>query len=268
MERLLLGTQMQMQERPSAVDAMFPVRNTGIALNGTLFSQRISWAAGVFNDWYEDDKRISESSTQIISRISGIPVISKDESQIVHLGLGISYNNGREPLRYYSSPEFNQSPVFVDTDTIIADRAMKYDLELSWRNGPLWISSEFILQDIASSLSRDPFLFGFHISGSYILTREMRSYIRRNGTFGPVPVSRSLYQGGPGAWELAARFSRVDLSSGLLYGGNMNILSLGVNWWLTPTFGCNLNYRYIILEREGTRGGSHGMMARVILMLE
>jgi phosphate-selective porin OprO/OprP len=177
MARLLLGTQLQMQERPSGVDAMFPARNTGIALNGNLFSQRISWAAGVFNDWYEDKKRFKESSTHIIGRISGIPLINENESQIIHLGLGISYNNGRESLRYYSSPEFNQSPVFVNTDTILADNAIKYDVEISWRSGPLWISSEIILQEMNAPMSGDPFLYGFHISGSYVLTGEMRSYV-------------------------------------------------------------------------------------------
>jgi hypothetical protein len=48
----------------------------------------------------------------------------------------------------------------------------------------------------------------------------------------------------------------------------MKIFSLGVNWRLTPTFGLNLNYRYTVLGREGVRGGSHGMMARVIPMPE
>jgi hypothetical protein len=30
----------------------------------------------------------------------------------------------------------------------------------------------------------------------------------------------------------------------------------------------NLNYRHIVLDRDGLRGGSDGLMARVILMLE
>jgi phosphate-selective porin OprO/OprP len=268
MERLLLGTQLQMQERPSGVDAMFPVRNVGISVNGTGFSQRISWAAGAFNDWFDDSQRFSESSTQLIGRVSGIPWTTEDETRLLHMGLGIRYTNGKEPLRYMASPEFNQSPVFVDTDSIDARRAFTYDLELSWLSGPLWISGELLLKDIKSSQSADPLFYGFHISGSYILTREMRSYVRRNGTFGPVPVSRSVYQGGPGAWELAARYSKIDLTNGKVEGGDMDIFSLGLNWWLTATFGVNLNYRYSVLHRYETQGGSHGLMARVVLVLE
>ena len=96
----------------------------------------------------------------------------------------------------------------------------------------------------------------------------MRPYNRRNGTLGPVPVSRSVYQGEPGAWELAARYSSIDLSDGLVDGGEMDILSLGRKWFLTPTFVVNLNYRHIVLDRDGIRGRSDGLMARVILMLE
>jgi phosphate-selective porin OprO/OprP len=96
----------------------------------------------------------------------------------------------------------------------------------------------------------------------------MRKYSRRNGTFGPVPVSRSVYQGGPGAWEVTARYSSINLNDGLVEGGEMDILSLGFNWWLTLTFGVNLNYRYIVLDRYSVRGRSSGIMGRVLLMLE
>ena len=106
------------------------------------------------------------------------------------------------------------------------------------------------------------------MSGSWILTREMRAHNRRNGTLGPVPVSRSVNQGGPGAWELTARYSSLDLSDGLVDGGEMDILSLGLNWSLTATFTVNLNYRRIVFDRDGVRGRSDGIMARVILMLE
>jgi len=96
----------------------------------------------------------------------------------------------------------------------------------------------------------------------------MRGYNRRNGTFGPVPVSRAVNQGGYGAWELTSRYSSLDLRDGLVDGGEMDILSLGLNWTLTPTFIFKLNYRHIILDHYGLRGHSDGIMTRMILMLE
>jgi hypothetical protein len=53
-----------------------------------------------------------------------------------------------------------------------------------------------------------------------------------------------------------------------LEGGEMDILSLGVNWWFTRNTSLSVNYRYITLDRFGTRGDSSGLNARIMLMLD
>ena len=83
-----------------------------------------------------------------------------------------------------------------------------------------------------------------------------------------LPIARTVYQGGKGAWELNARWSNIDLSDGLVAGGEMDIASLGVNWWLTPVFSVNANYRYIWNTRFGIEGTSSGFNTRIILLLE
>jgi phosphate-selective porin OprO/OprP len=108
---------------------------------------------------------------------------------------------------------------------------------------------------------------GYYITGSWILTGEMRDYLPKSGTFGPVPVSRSVYQNGKGAWELAARWSSIDLTDGPVEGGEMDILSLGLSWWLSPTFNVNLNYRYITNDGDFLHGKASGVDARVLLKL-
>jgi phosphate-selective porin OprO/OprP len=259
---------MQMQERPAVADALFPARNVGVAVNGTGFGQRMAWGGGVFNDWFDESQNFSESASQVVGRVTGLPWVSEDESHLVHLGLGIRYSDGKEVRRYRSTPEFNQSPVFVDTDAFETERTLTYDLEVSWRRGPYWLATEFIRNGAEAPDLENPVFNGYHVSGSWILTGEMRNYKRRSGTFGPVPVSRSVNQGSFGAWEVAGRFSSLDLSDGLVNGGEMDIISLGINWWPTPKAGANLNYRHIVLDRYGVRGHSDGVMARVILMLE
>ena len=96
----------------------------------------------------------------------------------------------------------------------------------------------------------------------------MRTYNRKSGIIGPTPIAKTVYQGGKGAWELNARWSNVDLTDGLVDGGDMDILSLGVNWWLSPVFNVNLNYRFITLDRFGVKGDSSGFVTRVMLVLE
>ncbi|MCP4902036.1 MAG: hypothetical protein GY906_34150 [bacterium] len=48
----------------------------------------------------------------------------------------------------------------------------------------------------------------------------------------------------------------------------MQILSLGVNWWLNDIFNVNLNYRRITLDRFGIEGTSSGNNTRILLILE
>ena len=75
-------------------------------------------------------------------------------------------------------------------------------------------------------------------------------------------------RGGAGAWELSARWSDIDLSDGAISGGEMQILSLGVNWWPAYWGSLSVNYRNIRLDRFGITGRSDGLMIRLLLMLE
>ncbi len=96
---------------------------------------------------------------------------------------------------------------------------------------------------------------------------ETRPYIKRNGTFGGIPLSRPVPLGGKGSWELAARWSSLDLNDGLIEGGEVDIFSLGVTWWMSGIFGMSLNYRYIWNEREGVNGESNAISLRLMMVL-
>ena len=84
---------------------------------------------------------------------------------------------------------------------------------------------------------------------------------------GPITVARSVDKNGWGAWEAAIRWSELDMNDGLLSGGEMDILSLGLNCYLTDNFRVSVNYRNINLDKDGLQGESHGIMTRLLLML-
>lgn len=273
MERITSMAQLPMQERTSVSDALLPARNFGAVVSGGALQQRMTWAGGVFNNFIDSDESIGGTSSQLIGRTTWLPYVSEDESNIVHLGAGLRLDDAKQGVRYFTEPEFNSSPVFVDTgsgpdDRIDADSVFQYNLEAAWRVGPYSISSEYVRTDVDSPSTGNPEFSGFHISGSWILSGEMRSYNKQSGIWGPVPVAKSVYQGGWGAWEAAFRYSTLDLTDGTIDGGEMDIWSLGLNWWLTPYFEVNMNYRRITLDRFGIRGKSNGVMGRVVLILE
>jgi phosphate-selective porin OprO/OprP len=256
------------QERSATADAMMPGRNHGIVLSGTSLEERMSWAGGVFNNWIDSPVSFEETPNQYVGRVTTVAWSSKDESNLFHLGFGLRHTDAKLGLRYHTEPEFNQSPTFVDTDLFSANSSMLYDVEASWRKGPYWLNFEYVYNDVDSPEFGDPSFNGYNLTASWVLSGEMRSYDRKSGTFRAVPVSKSVYQGGWGAWELAARWSELDLTDGSIEGGETEILSLGVNWWLTPTFQASINYRSIGLDQSGLSGRSSGMNARILLIFE
>jgi phosphate-selective porin OprO/OprP len=263
-----------MQERSAVADAMLPSRNVGIVWNGAGSLPYSTWAVGVFNDWFDADQDFDDSATQYIGRATWAPLRTDDDSSLLHVGLGYRYSNAKEGFRFRTEPEFNQAPVFVDTGldaptgVLPANNLQTWNAEISWRRGPLWLASEYTRTAVDNPNLANPDFDGYWIGASWVLTGEMRPYNKKSGTFGGVPISKSVYQGGKGAWELSARWSSIDLSDGLVEGGEMDIASLGVSWWLTPFFSVGMDYRYIWNKRLGEDDTSSGLNSRILLLLE
>jgi phosphate-selective porin OprO/OprP len=268
LDRISPGTSLPMQERAAFADALLPSRNFGVVLSGTARDQRMTWAGGAFNDWLVSSDSFGNSSGQFVGRVTWLPFLSEDESNLIHLGFGARYSSIKEGGQGLTEPEFNSAPIFVDSGPIMADNSVVYDLEASWRKGSFWLAGEYLASEIDSSSAGDPEFGGYYVTASWVLTGEMRAYGKKNGVFGAVPVAKSVYQGGWGAWELAARWSELDLTEGTIEGGEMQVASVGLNWWLSPTFNVNVNYRHIGLDRFGLNGAAHGFNARLMLILE
>ena len=203
-----------------------------------------------------------------MGRATWVPAVSQDESNLLHLGLGLRHSNAKQPVRGRGTPEFNNAPLFVDTGPFSADDAMTYNLEAYWRKGPYLAGFEYIGTDITSAASGDPYVYGYHVSGSWAVTGEMRSYRKRSGIFNPLAVSRPVNKGGWGTLEAAVRYSRLDLTDAMVDGGELDILSLGCNWWLTRWSQFGVNYRYIFLDRFSAKGESSGLNVRLVLTLD
>jgi phosphate-selective porin OprO/OprP len=274
MERLMSMTFLSMQERSVVSDTLLPSRNFGAVLSGNNQNQKMTWAGGVFNDWIEDEGSFNDNSTQLIGRTTWLPYMSESEDELIHLGFGLRYSDAKEALHYSSAPEFNKSATFVDTGEIQADSTLTYNLEASWRKGPVWIVGEYTKNKIDASYLQNPELSGYHVSAVLSVTGEMREYNKKSGTFMPLQVARTVEQGGWGALEVSTRYSVFDGSDGGLSAGDTSILSVGLAWWLTPKFNVNFNYRWIELENCSfdspacdLTGKSNGFNTRLVLFL-
>lgn len=268
MNRLTGGTFLPNQERAAVSDAMLPSRNIGIVWSGSSAERKASWAFGAFNNWLEEKNSFDESANQYIGRLTWVPLVSDDESNLLHLGAGYRYSDARQGFQYLTEPEFNKAPDFVDTGAHSADKIQTYSFELAWRRGPALLTSEYTRTEVSNPALGNPSFDGYFVEASWILTGEMRAYNNKGGVFGGIPVAKTVYQNGKGAWELYTRYSHIDLTDGAINGGDMQIATLGLNWWLTPFFSVNVGYKYIWNERHGEEGESSGIMTRLILVLE
>jgi len=268
MERLMGLAYLPMQERAAFIDALLPSRNHGVVLSGAAASDNVSWAVGAFNNWIDSGESFSDTADVLVGRVTWAPKLFQDGSNLFHVGLGLRHSDIKQYLSVRRQPEFNKAPRYVDTGPFFANDQMTYSLEAYWRNGPYMLGFEYVGTDVDSPQSGNPYLSGYSLTGSWALTGETRAYRKRSGTFDPLPVARPVNQGGWGAVELAFRYSNTDLTDGTLEGGEMDILSLGVNWWFTRSTHLSVNYRYISLDRLDTEGNSSGLNARILLMLD
>ncbi len=87
-------------------------------------------------------------------------------------------------------------------------------IEAYYRPGPLLVGSEYFFQKVKAPESGDPMFHGGDAVVSWLVTGETRAYNTRGGFFNQVSPARTVFEGGPGAWELVGRFSYIDLDDG------------------------------------------------------
>ena len=182
--------------------------------------------------------------------------------------MGLRYSGIKTEINGKTEAEFYQAPVFVETGLLQQKPPLPTTWRLFWRRGPLLVGGEYIGVNVNSSGYDNPRVYGYDIGASWILTGEMRTYRKKSGVFNAVPVSRSVNMQGWGAWELAFRYSTLDLVGGTLDGGVMDTYSFALNWWPSPRVQVTPNYRYIILDRFDVKGKSSGINLRLSFILD
>lgn len=88
---------------------------------------------------------------------------------------------------------------------------------------------------------------GFYVYGSWFLTGESRAEAYTtsdlNGAnFGAPKILNPVSKGGWGAWEVAARYSQINLNNGGILGGRQEDVTVGVNWYLDKGFRLMANW--------------------------
>ena len=227
--------------------AFAPSRNTGFMLSSTAYDKRMTWAAGVFRDTGSTGSTGSDTSEggyNLTGRVTALPWYEEKGAKLLHVGAAYSFRNPKDTLAYDSEPEAHLAPDFVETGSLTVDKVGLLGLESALVYGPFSVQGEYMMADVdGKDGSSNPTFDGFYVQGSYFLTGEHRNYSTSSGAFSRVkPKENYKYGAGLGAWEVAARYSQIDLSDSGVSGGRLKDITLGLNWYLNPNMRIMWNY--------------------------
>ncbi|MCZ6690576.1 MAG: porin [Planctomycetota bacterium] len=236
----------------SLMSSFTPGRTTGAMIFGSAVHDRVSWALGGFRSVRSISPDDAERDLAATLRLTGLPWYRQDGRSLLHLGVAYSLRAAGDDMiafRQYRDDVLEDD--LVDTLTFEADRSQVFGTEAAWVWGPFSLQGEFALTAIESSPAEDPVFFGYYFFASLFLTGEHRVYDVPNGRFDLVRPRRNFLEegGGFGAWEIGARYSRVELSDGPIQGGRLSEGSVGINWYLNPNARIMLDFSF--LNKDG-----------------
>lgn len=215
------------------------------SINAGLFGEGIDGASGDEDEGYA-----------VTGRATYAPILNKQ--QHMHLGASLSYRNSgsSDAVSFSERPESHVTNTReVSTGSINTDSNLRTVAEAAYTYGPASIQGEYYYTDIDRDGAASPDLdfSGYYVEASWFLTDDMRSYSASKGTYGKVKPSTVVGKGGMGAWQLAVRFSSVDLNDEDISGGDAQNFSLGLNWYATNNIRMYANY-VNVLDVEGGAG--------------
>ena len=157
-----------------------------------------------------------------------------------------------------------------------------YDAEMNWRN--FYLGGEYQRYEVKQTCGgavacnpgtlASPHFSGWYVEGSWIITGESKPYnaTAMNNELGSWSIPKvtkpfSLDGHSWGAWEIAARYSTLDLNNnpqltggqGGFAGGTQNLITIGVNWYLNNNVRIMVNDIIGNIEKRSATGVSNNL---------
>jgi phosphate-selective porin OprO and OprP len=195
-----------------------------------------------------------------IARAAGQIVSGKDYS--LHIGgdaewlIRAPHNliANTQTLTLNDRPELRIDPTTIVSTGALADvsGAQVYSAEAAATYGPLFLQGEYFWFNVdRNAFAPLPSLKfqGGYAEAAYVLTGETRRYNAPSASYGGVSPANpfSLSGGGWGAWEIAGRYSTMDLNDRLalangVAGGRQTIYTLALNWYISDNIRFMFDY--------------------------
>ena len=232
--------------------------------NFHLFKEQAGFQMAVTNNGKNTEgfKDMDLSAGQnFTSRFIACPIDEPSKHLILHLGINYAHRPYNDlifrPENHMGDKYHYVFPDGKDRQTIGFELATGYQ--------SFSLQSEYKMMTVANNTSKDYKANSFYVLGSYFLTGEHRPY--KHGAFGRVKPFEDVEHGGFGAFELLARFSKMQFSDDVVAVNpanpqQVNNLTFGLNWYLTSHI--RLMYNYVMTDdQNNVLGNLQGHLFRV-----
>jgi phosphate-selective porin OprO/OprP len=284
-ERLTSSRFLNFLERSLTTDAFINGLDNGfrpgIQVYHWAFDERLTWAVGVFkNNTSVFGWNVGDGEYDVTGRFTALPWYEHDGRCLLHLGLGASHRDtDDDQIRYRARTLLRNGPgtlhtVLAEVRALAGNETLLVP-ELVLVLGPFTLQTEYFatwssstrfpINPPAARVDRGTAFFqGYYVEALYFLTGEHRVYDRRYPRFDRVVPHEGFFfvddecgnwLCGKGAWQVAARYSWIDLSDSGIRGGEVHDLTLGLNWFLNPNMKVQWNYT---IARRNLDSGSDG----------
>lgn len=230
-----------------------PIRNSGVLFMNDYFNHELSYQLGLFrnSDKNTGDDKVSQNGFVTTARLTLMPI--QNNEQFLHLGLAGSYRKYDSGVyNVLNKPESNLSNIsyVAVTDLTNVIHVNIYNAEFAYSYHSLNFQGEYLLAHVNKTLNSNQFhtfygQFGWFLTGEYKTIKDSYSGFNR------VKSNQNIGVNTKGAWELALRYSYVDMTSADVFGGVQKDITLGLNWYLNPHTRFMFNQVYADVVSKG-----------------
>ena len=231
-------------------------RNIGLQLSSS--GENWTASAGLFGDGRDGANSDNDEGFGVSGRFTYAPLYEKTHA--LHIGTSVSYRftGSTDILRFSERPESHLTDTrLVDTGSFDADTYARFVGEAAYIRGPFHVQGEYYHTTINREISshEDLGFSGFYVEGGWFLTGESMGYKGSKGSFSRVAPKDVAGKGGIGAWQVALRYSSLDLTDEDITGGEEDNFTLGLNWYATPNIRFAANYVNVLDVEGGINAG-------------
>lgn len=273
-------------ERPLVIEAFNEdARRLGICAYGVSEDETWNWRYGIFNleNIAGDGQYVGDAGQMSVNgRLAGTPWYDETSGGrgYLHLGIADMWANpdgdatgsgtDNNEARFRTRPEARSGNTrWLDTGRIAgATWFNTLGFEAMLNVGSFSVVSEYQVTHVGRGSSGSDLTFeGAYVQAAYFLTGEYQPIDRKSGTIGRVKPLENFFlvntcdgdtASGWGAWQVAARYSYLDLSNGNITGGDERNWTLGLVWWWNSHARMQFNYIHAEIDDRGPIDGYTG----------